>query len=145
MGGSYQQEVDLLSLYKDVASDYCRWSPCPSSCPTCWTGRSASRWRGAPPPRSSSRPTCRSWSTPRPPTRSRWCPPAWASDLARAGAADADRARAADLLNAGEQGRDAGRSGRAARAEEMTQVADLLGAGVAKALLGKDVLSDELP
>ena len=22
----------------------CRWSPCPSSCPTCWTGPSASRW-----------------------------------------------------------------------------------------------------
>lgn len=29
--------------------------------------------------------------------------------------------------------------------EELTQVADLLGAGAAKALLGKDVLSDELP
>ena len=23
MGGSYQQEIDLLSLYKDVASDFC--------------------------------------------------------------------------------------------------------------------------
>ncbi len=30
-------------------------------------------------------------------------------------------------------------------AAEVEQVADLLGAGVAKALLGKDVLSDELP
>ena len=30
-------------------------------------------------------------------------------------------------------------------AAEVTQVAELLGAGVAKALLGKDVLSDELP
>ena len=38
-------------------------------------------------------------------------------------------------------------SGRApaARRAEVEQVADLLGAGVAKALLGKDVLSDELP
>ena len=38
-------------------------------------------------------------------------------------------------------------SGRApaARARSSPQVADLLGAGVAKALLGKDVLSDELP
>ena len=30
-------------------------------------------------------------------------------------------------------------------AEELTEVADLLGAGVAKALLGKDVLPDDLP
>ena len=28
---------------------------------------------------------------------------------------------------------------------ELTEVADLLGAGVAKALLGKDVLPDDLP
>ena len=30
-------------------------------------------------------------------------------------------------------------------AAELTEVADLLGAGVAKALLGKDVLPDDLP
>src|SRR5204863_34308 len=30
-------------------------------------------------------------------------------------------------------------------AEELERVADLLGAGVAKALLGKDVLADDLP
>ena len=44
------------------------------------------------------------------------------------------------------EGRDAGRvRAPAARRAEVEQVADLLGAGVAKALLGKDVLSDELP
>jgi pyruvate dehydrogenase (quinone) len=37
-----------------------------------------------------------------------------------------------------------GAGARGAR-EELTEVADLLGAGAAKALLGKDVLSDELP
>ena len=54
-------------------------------------------------------------------------------------------ARAAEILNAG--GKVAilvGQGARGARAE-VEQVADLLGAGVAKALLGKDVLSDELP
>jgi thiamine pyrophosphate-dependent acetolactate synthase large subunit-like protein len=38
----------------------------------------------------------------------------------------------------------AGQGARGARAE-LTQVAEVLGAGVAKPLLGKDVLSDELP
>ena len=49
-------------------------------------------------------------------------------------------------LNAGEKVAILVRSGRprAARAE-LEQVADLLGAGVAKALLGKDVLPDDLP
>ncbi|HEY4603094.1 MAG TPA: thiamine pyrophosphate-dependent enzyme, partial [Blastococcus sp.] len=53
--------------------------------------------------------------------------------------------RAADLLNAG--GKVAMLVGQGARgcADELTEVADLLGAGAAKALLGKDVLPDTLP
>jgi pyruvate dehydrogenase (quinone) len=59
--------------------------------------------------------------------------------------AAADLQRAADVLNAGSRlAILVGQGARAARAE-VTEVADLLGAGVAKALLGKDVLSDELP
>jgi pyruvate dehydrogenase (quinone) len=54
-------------------------------------------------------------------------------------------AAAAELLNAGSKVAIlAGAGARGARAE-LLEVADLLGAGVAKALLGKDVLSDELP
>ena len=53
--------------------------------------------------------------------------------------------RAAEVLNAGSKVAIlVGQGARGARAE-VTQVAELLGAGVAKALLGKDVLSDELP
>src|SRR6202043_2127735 len=33
MGGSYQQEVDLLSLYKDVASDYVQMVTVPEQLP----------------------------------------------------------------------------------------------------------------
>src|SRR6201990_372804 len=33
MGGSYQQEVDLLSLYKDVASDFCEMVTVPEQLP----------------------------------------------------------------------------------------------------------------
>ena len=52
--------------------------------------------------------------------------------------------QAAEILNAGSKVAIlVGQGARGAR-EEITQVADILGAGVAKALLGKDVLSDEL-
>jgi pyruvate dehydrogenase (quinone) len=52
---------------------------------------------------------------------------------------------AADILNEGEKvAMLIGQGARGAR-REVEEVADLLGAGVAKALLGKDVLSDELP
>ena len=53
--------------------------------------------------------------------------------------------QAAEILNAGSKVAIlVGQGARGAR-EEVTEVADLLGAGVAKALLGKDVLSDDLP
>lgn len=53
--------------------------------------------------------------------------------------------RAADVLNAGEKVAVLiGQGARGARAE-VERLADVLGAGVAKALLGKDVLPDDLP
>jgi pyruvate dehydrogenase (quinone) len=58
---------------------------------------------------------------------------------------DAAIRRAAEILNAGSKvALLAGQGARGAR-RELEEVADLLGAGVAKPLLGKDVLSDELP
>jgi pyruvate dehydrogenase (quinone) len=51
--------------------------------------------------------------------------------------------RAADVLNAGSRVAILVGSGARGAAAEIEQVADLLGAGAAKALLGKDVLSDE--
>ena len=58
---------------------------------------------------------------------------------------DAAIIRAAEILNAGQKVAIlAGSGARGARAE-LQQVAELLGAGVAKPLLGKDVLADDLP
>jgi pyruvate dehydrogenase (quinone) len=54
-------------------------------------------------------------------------------------------ARAADVLNAGEKVAILVGQGARGAADEVRQVAELLGAGVAKALLGKDVLPDDLP
>ena len=54
-------------------------------------------------------------------------------------------AAAAEVLNAGEKVAILIGAGAKGAAAEVTQVADLLGAGVAKALLGKQVLPDALP
>src|SRR6185369_15692807 len=60
--------------------------------------------------------------------------------------ADPDEiARAAEVLNAGQKVAILVGQGARGAAAEVEQVADVLGAGVAKALLGKDVLPDDLP
>jgi pyruvate dehydrogenase (quinone) len=56
----------------------------------------------------------------------------------------ADLQRAADVLNAGSKVAILIGAGAREAADEVVEVADLLGAGVAKALLGKDVLPDDL-
>src|SRR5205823_6293531 len=56
-----------------------------------------------------------------------------------------DLRRAADVLNAGERVAMLVGAGALHAGEEVAQVADRLGAGVAKALLGKSVLPDDLP
>ncbi len=59
--------------------------------------------------------------------------------------AQQDLQRAADILNKGEKVAMLVGAGAFGAADEVIQVADLLGAGVAKALLGKAVLPDDLP
>jgi pyruvate dehydrogenase (quinone) len=58
---------------------------------------------------------------------------------------DDDLSRAAAVLNAGSRVAILVGQGARGAAAEVEQVADVLGAGVAKALLGKDVLPDDLP
>ncbi|MFY9986266.1 MAG: hypothetical protein WAK31_15990 [Chthoniobacterales bacterium] len=58
---------------------------------------------------------------------------------------DVDLKRAAAVLNAGEKVAMLVGAGAAGAAKEVLEVAELLGAGVAKALLGKAVLPDDLP
>ena len=53
--------------------------------------------------------------------------------------------KAADVLNSGERVAMLVGCGARGAVAEVTELAEVLGAGVAKALLGKDVLSDELP
>jgi pyruvate dehydrogenase (quinone) len=56
-----------------------------------------------------------------------------------------DLQRAADILNGGEKVAILAGQGALGAADELVQIAELLGAGVAKALLGRAVLPDDLP
>ena len=59
--------------------------------------------------------------------------------------AEADLRKAAAILNAGERVAILVGAGAAEAADEVIEIAEALGAGVAKALLGKSVLPDDLP
>ncbi|MFF4897949.1 thiamine pyrophosphate-requiring protein [Streptomyces sp. NPDC001068] len=145
MGGSYQQEVDLLSLYKDVASDFCEMVTVPEQLPNVLDRalRTALARRS---------PTA--VIVPADVQDLDYSPPEHAFKMVPSSLGmphyapvpdDDDLRRAADVLNSG--GKTAiliGQGARSARAE-VVQVADRLGAGIAKALLGKDALDDELP
>ncbi|MEP7177465.1 MAG: thiamine pyrophosphate-requiring protein [Pseudonocardiales bacterium] len=145
MGGSYQQEVDLLSLFKDVCSDYVQMCTVPEQLPNLID-------RAIRVAISASAPTC--IIIPSDVFDLEYVAPGHAfkqvpSSLGMSAStvtAEASAIRqAADILNAG--GKVAMLVGQGARGcvDELSQIADLLGAGAAKALLGKDVLSDELP
>jgi len=58
---------------------------------------------------------------------------------------DTDLAKAADILNAGKKVAILIGAGARGSEPQLTEIATLLGAGIAKALLGKDVLPDDLP
>ncbi|MEU2631716.1 thiamine pyrophosphate-requiring protein [Kitasatospora sp. NPDC007106] len=144
MGGSYQQEVDLLSLYKDVASEFCEMVTVPGQLPNVLDR--AMRVATA-------RRTVTAVIIPADVQELDWEPPAHAFKQVPSSLgvgrwapipAEEDLARAAEILNAGEKvAMLVGQGARHARAE-VEETAELLGAGVAKALLGKDVLPDTL-
>jgi pyruvate dehydrogenase (quinone) len=145
MGGSYQQEVDLLSLFKDVASDYVQMVTVPEQIPNVLDRaiRVAMSRRA---PTAIIIPNDVQELTYEPPTHDfKMVPSSLGISWPRVDADDQALHAAADLLNSGRKVAMLIGQGARGAAAEVTQVADLLGAGVAKALLGKDVLSDELP
>src|SRR4051794_15021211 len=145
MGGSYQQEVDLLSLFKDVASDYVQVVNVPEQLPNV-LDRAIRTALGRKAPTAIIIPSDVQELEYSPPGHAfKEVPSSLGLDWASVQPDDAAVRRAADLLNSGSKVAIlAGQGARGATAE-LEQVAELLGAGVAKALLGKDVLSDELP
>lgn len=145
IGGAYQQEVDLVTLFKDVAGAYVQLVTVPEQLPNVLDRaiRIAVAERA---PTAIIIPSDVQDLEYSAPTHAFKMVPSslgvqWPTITPRM---EGIRAAAA-LLNAGTKVAMLVGSGARNAREEVQQVADILGAGVAKALLGKDVLSDELP
>src|SRR5215210_1439984 len=146
LGGSYQQEVDLTTLFKDVAHEYVHMATVPTqvrhlvdravrialdqrtvTCIIVPNDVASEKAVEAPPNEHGAVHSGVGYSRP------------------KVLPEDGDLDRAAAVLNESEKiailiGQGANRA-----ADEVVQVAETLGAGVAKALLGKTVLPDDLP
>jgi pyruvate dehydrogenase (quinone) len=145
MGGSYQQEVDLQTLFKDVASDYCQTAMAPAALRhlidrairialaqrtvTCIIIPNDLQEEpyADPPHKHSTIHSGVGYTTPRiVPTQ-------------------ADLQLAAGVLNAGEKVAMLIGAGTFRATDEVIEVAELLGCGVATALLGKAAIPTALP
>lgn len=146
MGGSYQQEVDLQNLFKDVASDYLVEVNVASQLPNALDRafRIAAARRA---PTAVILPSDLQEEQYQPPQHAFKQVPSSPPGLASPAVVPAheDIQRAADLLDAGSRVAILIGQGARSAAAEVVEIAERTGAGVAKALLGKDVLSDDLP
>lgn len=146
LGGSYQQEIDLISLYKDVAGEYVHMMTEPGQARQMIDRaiRIAKTQRTvtciivpndvqeldaieAPPKKHGSVFTGVGHSVEKP------VPP------------ESELKKAADVLNSGKKVAMLIGAGAIGAEKEVKEIAELLGAGVAKALLGRAALPDDLP
>ena len=146
VGGDYQQEVDLHSLFKDVAHEYVQTAMAPAQVRHLVdrAARIAMEQRAV---------TCLVFprdlqelpAEPEPPRE---------HDTVHSGIGHLGRAlvppqqdlqAAADILNAGGKVAILAGAGALHATDELLQAAELLGAGIAKALLGKAAVPDDLP
>jgi pyruvate dehydrogenase (quinone) len=145
MGGSYQQEVDLQNLFKDVAGAFVQTAMAPGQVKHLIDRafRIAQAERTV---------TC--VILPNDLQEEEYAPPAHKHSTIHTGAGfssprvipeDRDLKRAAAVLNDGKKVAMLIGAGAIRAADEVIAVAELLGAGVAKALLGKTALPDALP
>jgi pyruvate dehydrogenase (quinone) len=145
LGGHYQQEVDLITLFKDVAHEYVHVCMAPQqarqlidrairiakaertvTCVIVPNDIQEAPWE-EPPREHGAMYTSTGYSEPRVLPR------------------DSDLRRAADVLNAGEKVAMLVGQGAKDATDEVIEVADVLGAGIAKALNGRAVVPDDLP
>ncbi|WP_437944689.1 thiamine pyrophosphate-requiring protein [Sorangium sp. So ce296] len=146
LGGHYQQEVDLITLFKDVAHEYVQMASSPAQIRhlidramriaraertvTCVIIPKDVQEMDAveePPHKHGTVHTGIGYSSPRVVPK------------------EEDLRRAADVLNAGKRVAMLIGQGALRAAPEVARVAEILGCGVAKALLGKAALPDDLP
>jgi pyruvate dehydrogenase (quinone) len=145
LGGHYQQEVDLLSLFKDVAHEFVHMATTPEQIPHLVD-------RAVRIARSERTVTCiilpndlQELEAVSPPRKHGTVHSGVGLSMPRVIPLDVDLSRAADLLNAGDRVAMLVGAGALQATDEVLEVADVLGAGVAKALLGKAAVPDEYP
>ncbi|MFD9320994.1 thiamine pyrophosphate-requiring protein [Streptomyces sp. NPDC060053] len=145
MGGSYQQEVDLHSLFKDVASEFLETVTVPEQLPNVLDRAIRTAYARRCPTAVIIPGDVQELDYAAPTHEFKMVP----SSLGLSGGTTIPSQealeRAADILNSGDKVAILVGQGAAGARTEVERIAGLLGAGVAKALLGKDVLSDELP
>jgi pyruvate dehydrogenase (quinone) len=146
LGGEYQQEVDLISLYKDVAHEFVHMVSDPKQvrhlvdravriakverCVTCIIIPNDIQELDA---------------VEKPPRAHGTIHSGIGFPSTRMIPHDAELRKAAEVLNSGKKVAMLIGAGALGAADEVLEAADLLGAGVAKALLGKAALPDGLP
>lgn len=145
LGGNVQQEVDLLSLFKDVASDYVQM---------CSDPRQIRHLIDRAFRIALSHRTVTAIIIPNDVQQSSYEEPPREHGSVHSSVgylkpriipAQSDLHAAAAILNSGRKVAMLVGAGAKNASEEIMQIAEHLGAGVAKALLGKDVLPDDLP
>ena len=146
LGGNYQQEVDLVSLFKDVAHEYVQMAASPQQFPNLIDRamRIARAMRTV---------TCVIIPTDiqempaeeEPPHKFKMVPGTVGYNEPRVLPTEHDLLAAADILNEGKKVAMLVGQGAKHATDEVLEVADVLGAGIAKALLGKDAVPDDVP
>ena len=146
LGSFYQQELDLTTLFKDVANEYVQQLSVPAQVRHCVDAamRVALSRKAV---------TCLIVPNDLQEMDAVESPPrTHGSTFSGVGYSapeivpnDSDLQRAADVLNAGKKVSMLVGAGALGAGDEVIRTADLLGCGVAKALLGKAVLPDALP
>ena len=145
LGGSYQQEVDLTSLFKDVASEYVEMIVAPEQVRHVID-------RALRIARAQRAPTCiiipndvQELQAEAPPRMHNTIHSGIGYAIARPIPHEHELQRAADALNAGRKVAMLVGAGALNATAEVLDVADALGAGIAKALLGKAAVPDAYP
>jgi pyruvate dehydrogenase (quinone) len=146
LGGNYQQEVDLGVLYKDVASEFVQVAMAPAqlrhlvdrACRIALAERTVTAIIIPNDVQEADAVT-------HPPHKHGTVHSGPGFQAGRVISTEAELDRAAEVLNAGERVAMLVGQGALHAAPEVEAMADVLGAGVAKALLGKAVLPDDLP
>ena len=146
LGAEYQQEVDLISLFKDVAGEFVHMATTPAQVRQLIdrAARIAKAERTV---------TCvilpkdvqemKAVESPPQMHGAVWTGASYSAPEVLPSKADLERA--ARILNAGKKVAILAGAGALHATDELMQVAEKLGAGVAKALLGKACLPDDLP